>query len=148
MKVNKLTTSSPQPMSDRETVAKADPANSQFAFDLGKNKERLSKEKLNELLEEITEQGEKLASIPTYAELKAYRGLVSKFLNEVVTNMYAVDSQNGWDRQGRQKMYTTIKQIDQELAGLAEDVRAGQEKQIGIAAKLDTIRGLLVDLYM
>jgi uncharacterized protein YaaR (DUF327 family) len=44
-------------------------------------------------------------------------------------------------------MYTTIKKIDHELTELTEDIRQGQERQFAIVARLDGIRGMLVDIY-
>lgn len=147
MKVNHLGSSNPQTISERDNSNKTEKGGGQFAVDLLKKQGVFSRERLDSLLEEINAQGRKLASVPTYSELKAYRQLVSSFLGELVSNMYALQSQTGWDRQGRQKLYTTIKQIDDTLAGLAEDVRHGQERQLGIMAKLDAIRGMLVDIY-
>lgn len=147
MKVNNLRSTNSPPLGDRETVGKSDRSGSEFSADLLKNQETLSRERLNDLLGKITDQGKKLGQVPTYSELKSYRELVRSFLGEVVGRAYSLQSQTGWDRQGRQKMYSIIKEVDQHLAGLGEDVRVGQERQLDIMAKLDAIRGLLVDLY-
>jgi len=58
-----------------------------------------------------------------------------------------VESGAGWDRRGRQKAYTLVKTVDEKLESLTEDVRQGQERQLDILEKLDSIRGMLVDLY-
>ena len=62
--------------------------------------------------------------------------------------MYSLHSQSGWDRQGRQKVYTTVKKVDETLASMTEDIRLGQASKLNIVAKQDAIRGMLVDLYM
>lgn len=147
MKVNNIRSSNPPAVSDRDVSGKTEKVANQFAADLLKNQDALSKERLNALMEQITAQGKKLGEVPTYSELKAYRELVRSFLGEVVGRAYAHQSQAGWDRQGRQKMYSTIKEIDHQLAALAEDVRQGQERQLDILARLDNIRGMLVDMY-
>jgi uncharacterized protein YaaR (DUF327 family) len=134
-------------VADRELAGKPEKTGGQFAADLLRNQDAMSKERLGELLEQITTQGRRLGEVPTYAELKRYRELVRSFLGEVVGRAYALQSETGWDRQGRQKLYSTIKEIDRHLSGLAEDVRAGQERQLEIMTKLDAIRGILVDLY-
>ena len=61
--------------------------------------------------------------------------------------MYDVESGTGWDRRGRQKAYTLVRKVDETLESLTEDVRSGQEKQLDILAKMDSIRGMLVDMY-
>ncbi len=147
MKINNMRSSNTRPIADRETVGKTERPEGQFAADLLKSQDTMSKERLGALLEQITAQGKRLGEVPTYAELKAYRELVRSFLGEVVGRAYTLQSQTGWDRQGRQKLYSTIKEIDQHLTGLAEDVRHGQERQLEIMSKLDAIRGMLVDLY-
>ena len=59
-----------------------------------------------------------------------------------------MNPQAGWDRMGRQKVYTTVRKIDRELENMAEKIRLGQTKQLDIVASHDAIRGMLVDLYM
>ncbi len=71
-----------------------------------------------------------------------------KFVGEAVGQMYTLQSQAGWDRHGRQKIYTIVKKVDETLESLTEDVRQGQERRLDIMAKQDAIRGMLVDLYM
>jgi hypothetical protein len=62
--------------------------------------------------------------------------------------MYTLNSQSGWDRMGRQKVYTSVRKIDKKLEEMAEDIRLGQADQLSIIAKQDAIRGMLVDIYM
>lgn len=147
MKINNMRSLKTNSFGEREVVDKTEKTTGHFASDLMKNQDALSQERLGALLTQITEQGKKLGEVPTYAELKRYRELVRGFLGEIVGRAYALQSRNGWDRQGRQKMYSTIKEIDQHLTGLAEDVRHGQERQLAIMSRLDAIRGMLVDLY-
>jgi len=148
VKINKMGSINPPPLGDTESGVKSGKSNNLFAADLLRNQENYSQERLNSLLEEITKQGAKLGQVPTYSELRTYRELVRTFIGEAVSRMYTRQSQTGWDRQGRQKIYTIIKKVDETLSGLAEDVRHGQERQLDILAKQDAIRGMLVDLYM
>jgi uncharacterized protein YaaR (DUF327 family) len=147
MKINKMGAAAMAPVPERDGSSKADKTSGFFAGDLLKATDKQAKEHLTILLQEITEQGKHLGKVPTYAELKTYRELVRKFIGEAVGNMYSLQSQTGWDRHGRQKMYTIIKQVDDTLAELTEDIRQGQERQLAIMEKMDAIRGMLVDLY-
>ena len=61
--------------------------------------------------------------------------------------MYSLHTSAGWDRMGRQKVYTTVRKIDRELENMAEDIRLGQADALSIVASQDAIRGMLVDLY-
>jgi uncharacterized protein YaaR (DUF327 family) len=147
MKINPFATSGKQPFTEPEANARAASGQGRFTAELSQSHEKISRKRLDMLLGEIAAQGQRLSQTPTYSELKAYRTLISKFLSETVEQMYTVESRAGWDRHGRQKMYTTIKKIDSELSELTEDVRQGQERQLSIAARLDTIPGMLIDLY-
>ncbi|KYZ76286.1 hypothetical protein AXX12_07555 [Anaerosporomusa subterranea] len=147
MKINPFAPSGAQTFNEPEANSRTGSGQGQFMVDLAQSQGKLSRRRLDAFLDEITAQGQRLSQTPTYSELKAYRTLISKFMGEAVSQMYTVDSQAGWDRHGRQKMYTTIKKIDHELAALTEDIRQGQERQISIAARLDGIKGMLVDLY-
>ncbi len=147
VKINNVSSGGTTVLPERDTTGRVDKVAGPFTTDLSKAEDTLSQERLGELLAKIDEQGRRLGEMPTYAELKAYRELVRSFLGEAVGRAYTLQSQTGWDRNGRQKMYAVVKEIDQQLAELAEDVRHGQERQLQIMGRLDAIRGMLVDLY-
>ncbi|MBE6099135.1 MAG: DUF327 family protein [Anaerovibrio sp.] len=121
---------------------------SDFSSELEDQRSSASHEQLQRLLDQIDEQGAKLTKTPTYDELREYRSLIKNFVSSVVSQMYDVSSQTGWDRMGRQKVYTTVRKIDTELENMAEKIRLGQAEQLDVVASHDAIRGMLVDLYM
>ena len=119
-----------------------------FSTELNDQESSLTREELEHLLKKIDEQGARLTNTPTYDELKAYRDLVKDFVDEAVGRMYQLHVQAGWDRMGRQKVYTTVRKIDRKLEELAEKIRMGHTEALDIVASHDAIRGMLVDLYM
>ena len=121
---------------------------SDFSSELEDQRSSASHEQLQRLLDQIDEQGARLTKTPTYEELRDYRSLIKTFVSSVVSQMYDVSSQTGWDRMGRQKVYTTVRKIDTELENMAEKIRLGQADQLDVVASHDAIRGMLVDLYM
>jgi len=148
MKVNNMGSAQLPVLADRETSTRSDKSLGHFATDLLKNQDGQSRERMTELLTAIDAQGKKLGEVPTYSELRQYRDVVRQFIGEAVGRMYTLQSQQGWDRSGRQKVYTIIKKVDATLESLSEDVRQGQSRQLDIMAKHDSVRGMLVDLYM
>lgn len=108
----------------------------------------ISQEHLDKLMKQIDAQGAKLSVTPTYDELKEYRTLIKNFVGEAVSHMYDMHTQAGWDRMGRQKVYTTVRKIDKKLEEMAERIRLGQAKRLDILASHDAIRGMLLDLYL
>ena len=120
-----------------------------FAEELFKQSdEGVSHEEMEAMLKKIDEQAGRLGKTPTYDELKAYRMLIKNFVGAAVSNMYELNTQAGWDRMGRQRVYTTIRKIDNKLEEMAEKIRLGQAAQLDVIASHDAIRGMLVDLYM
>ena len=119
-----------------------------FGTELADQKSSMSREAMDRLLEKIDEQGARLSKSPTYEELRSYRSLIQSFIGEAVGTMYELRTQAGWDRLGRQKVYTSVRKIDKKLEEMAEKIRLGQSDQLDIIASHDAIRGLLVDLYM
>lgn len=127
---------------------KAAATDADFASELNDQQSSFTREQLRQMLEEIDAQGQRLSKTPTYEELKEYRSLIKTFVGTVVSQMYTVNTKAGWDRLGRQKVYTNVRKIDKELEDMAEKIRLGQTKQLDVIASHDAIRGMLVDLYM
>ncbi|WP_093796194.1 YaaR family protein [Sporomusa acidovorans] len=147
MKVNNVGVSNQPVLADRDQANKSERTGDYFAADLLKSQEAQSTERMQQLLTQIDESGRRLSQMPTYGELKSYRELIRKFIGEAVSQAYSLEARTGWDRHGRQKLYTTIRKIDEKLAEMTEDVRVGQERQLSIMAKHDAVRGMLVDLF-
>ena len=108
----------------------------------------ITREQMEEMLKKIDEQAAKLSKTPTYDELKAYRTMIKNFVGTAVSMMYELHSQAGWDRMGRQRVYTTVRKIDRKLEEMAEKIRLGHSESLDVIASHDAIRGMLVDLYM
>ena len=119
-----------------------------FGMELADQESAMSREAMDRLLEQIDAQGARLSKSPTFEELRSYRSLIQNFIGEAVGSMYELRTQAGWDRLGRQKVYTSVRKIDRKLEEMAEKIRLGQSDQLDIIASHDAIRGLLVDLYM
>ena len=149
MEIGKISSQRQQsmPSSVHSGMRHVEEADTSFSAELTDQRGNMTSEELEALLKRIDEQGAKLTKTPTYDELRAYRSLVQEFVNEAVANMYELHTSAGWDRMGRQKVYTTVRSIDEELEKMAEHIRLGQSDQLDIVASQDAIRGMLVDLY-
>ena len=127
------------------------PRDKELSFEtelMDQQSEGVSHEEMEAMLKKIDEQAARLGKTPTYDELKEYRTLIKNFVGAAVSNMYEVRTSAGWDRMGRQRVYTTVRKIDRKLEDMAERIRLGQSDQLDIVAAHDAIRGMLVDLYM
>lgn len=148
MKIEGLGTRGTMPAMGSSSNRKTNAMESDFSSEFEDQRSSASHEQLQRLLDQIDEQGAKLTKTPTYDELIEYRSLIKNFVGTVVSQMYDVSTQSGWDRMGRQKVYTTVRKIDTELENMAEKIRLGQSEQLDVVASHDAIRGMLIDLYM
>ena len=148
VKINHFTGQAPTILRLRDSAGPLPEAGTEFSMELYSQEGEISEEHLNRLMKQIDAQGARLSVTPTYDELRDYRTLIKNFVGEAVANMYDVSTQAGWDRMGRQKVYTTVRKIDKKLEEIAEKIRLGQAKRLDILASHDAIRGMLLDLYL
>lgn len=108
--------------------------------------EKASKEELNRQMREIAMQGDRLARAMTIRELKSYRLMVKKFLEETVRRGVSMKETRGWDRRGRGKRYNVIDEIDSMLLSLADELLESEQGKIELLSKIGEIRGMLINM--
>lgn len=99
-----------------------------------------------ELLDEIHSAGDELKSRPLPKQIKRYKQAVRNFLGYVVRNGFDTETQISGVNLMKRKRFTLVQVIDQKLEKLAAGILSGQSGQIEILARLEEIKGLLVDL--
>lgn len=119
-----------------------------FKFMLASNiEEQDLQARLTAMMEEITQQGNKLSKRMDVRDMKKYRGLIKSFLNEVVTRSHEFSRENFLDRRGRHRVYGIIKLVDENLDELAKELVKDEKDHIAILSKIGEIRGLLLDIF-
>ncbi len=143
LKVNEMT-----PVSNVEPAVKTDTNDAAFKFTLTSAiGEAQLQERLNTLLNEITNQGERIAQHMDIRDMKKYRGLVKEFLNEVVNRSHKFSRENFLDRKGRHRVYGIIRLVDVTLDELAGELVKEEKDHISILSKIGEIQGLLLDIF-
>lgn len=104
------------------------------------------KERLNNLMGQIDEQGRKIADHMDIRDMKKYRGLVKDFINEVVNRSHSFNRENFLDRRGRHRVYGMIRLVDRNLDDLAQELVSEEKDHLSILGRVDEIRGLLLDI--
>jgi len=98
-------------VTETEQVQKSDDT---FKFTLvSKIDDANLKEKLSGLMDQINDQGNKIAKHMDISDMKKYRELVKEFMNEVVNRSHEFSRENFLDRKGRHRVYGMIRLIDQ-----------------------------------
>ena len=102
--------------------------------------------RVDALMEDIVEQGNRIAQHMDIHDMKRYRGLIKEFLNEVVYRSHKISRENFLDRRGRHRVYGIIKLIDSNLDELASELVADEKDHISILGMIGEIKGLLLDI--
>ena len=130
-----------------DNTSKVSSGDDSFKFTLISNiEEKDLQQKLRTMMEDINEQGEKIAKHMDIKDMRKYRELVKGFLNEVVSRSHEFSRENFLDRRGRHRVYGIVKLVDKNLDDLAGELVKDEKDHIEIVSKIDDIRGLLLDV--
>lgn len=143
IKVNQVSQAMPV-----EQTQNTQPTDGTFKFMLASHIEEAELQaRLQNLMEEITMEGEKLAKRRDVKDMRHYRGLIKEFLNEVVTRSHSFSRENFLDRRGRHRVYGIIRLVDENLDQLAQELMKDEKDNLAILNKIGEIRGLLLDIF-
>lgn len=150
MKVTEAIGNSPNLASSppKEGTKAAEGKEASFQSQIAKIESRNFENHINELAERIFEQGERLAKKADIRELKAYKRLISEFLDEALNSSHKFSKQSFLDRRGRHRVYAIIKKINSEIEQLTDDVLSEEKENIKILQRLEDIKGLVLDLMI
>lgn len=99
------------------------------------------------MMEDITQQGNKLSRKMDIRDMKLYRKMIKEFMNEIVTHSHSFSRENFLDKKGRHRVYGMVKLIDQALDDLAEELMREEQDHIAILNKIGEIQGMILDLF-
>ena len=102
--------------------------------------------KLENMLKDISVQGNLIAKRHDISEMKKYRQQIKEFLNEVVNRSHKFSREGFLDRKGRHRVYGIIKLINENLDNLAEELLKEESDNLTILNKIGEIEGLLIDI--
>lgn len=144
LKINQL--SQPVQVDHTQKVQETDPS---FKFMLASHiGEGELQEKITALMEEITQQGERISKKKDIRDMKKYRSLIKEFMNEVINHSHEFTRENFLDKRGRHRVYGIIRLVDENLDALAQALVKEEKDNMEILSKIGEIRGLLLDLFM
>ncbi len=103
--------------------------------------------RLNIMMEEIVMQGDKLVKRMDITDMKKYRSLIKDFMNEIVNRSHKFSRENFLDRKGRHRVYGIIRLMDEKLDELATELLKDEKDKLAILARVDEIRGLILDIF-
>lgn len=117
-----------------------------FADMMNNRHDQASNDELQQRLQDIYQQGERLSKSMTIRELRMYRMMVKRFLEDTVRRNLKIRETRGWDRRGRSKRYQIVDEIDSALIELADHLLETEQGKIDLLHKVGEIRGMLINL--
>jgi hypothetical protein len=102
---------------------------------------------LQQLLKDITAQGNKLARFRSFRDLAKFKRMVKGFLQKAVKEGMALEQSHSFGMDGQTRHLTIVKQIDEKLMELTEELMNQEKKTVDILGLIGEIKGLLVNLY-
>ena len=103
-------------------------------------------QKLEGLMKEIEQEGQRIAKHKDIRDMKRYRELVKNFMNEVVNRSHEFSRENFLDRRGRHRVYGIVKLVDKNLDDLAGELLKDEKDHLAVLDKVNEIHGLLLDI--
>ncbi|MFC4024144.1 YaaR family protein [Oceanobacillus longus] len=106
----------------------------------------LKQQEVQQLIQNITAQGNKLVRFRSFRELAKFKRMVKGFLQETVNNGYSMQKSHSFGLNGNRKL-AIIKQVDEKLIELTEVIMNQEKKTVDILGLIGEIKGLLINIY-
>lgn len=102
------------------------------------------RESLEQLMQDIDHCASDLLQEPNEAKLTRYTQAVRQFLRKAQGQAFNVSK--NFDRHNR--LYTVVREVDSNLANLTDQVLHSQGRALEMAARIQEIRGILLDMFI
>lgn len=109
-------------------------------------KQQLGRQAMD-IIDEIQSDAEEILRRADIDAFESYCRRLSLVLGEILENAYLFSSERVFDRDGRQRVFSTVSVINESIGKLGEELISGNTHQLGFLSKIDEIRGLLTDLF-
>ncbi|WP_333861277.1 YaaR family protein [Clostridium sp.] len=115
-----------------------------FSQSFNSQMEKKSEQELKNMFDNIKKKGNRLSITKCYADVRSYKKMIQEYLESVLRYMYNVKKDiSFWQTQ----YFITVDTIDRKLEELTELLMNEQKENLNVAATIDDISGLLVDIY-
>jgi len=98
---------------------------------------------LAEALEQIRQQSDRLVRSMTMRELHEYKRMVKRYLERTARRGVGLKDTRSRDRQGRDRKYLLLDEIDRELLSLADELLETEQGRMALLTTVGEIKGLL-----
>lgn len=143
LKINQL-----QQLNQVEPKAPVQETDGTFKFTLASSIEEAElQQRLTLMMEDITQQGNRISKHMDVRDMKIYRRMIKEFMSEITSRSHKFSRENFLDKRGRHRVYGMIKLVDEKLDELANELIKDEKDHLKILNAIDEIRGLLLDIF-
>ncbi|MGG7177156.1 YaaR family protein [Clostridium paraputrificum] len=115
-----------------------------FSQSFNQARDRKSQEQLKRMIDDIKKKGNRLVITKTYADVRMYKKMIKEYLESVLQFMYDTKKDiSFWQTQ----YFITVDTVDAKLEELTQVLLGDEKDNLNIAATIDEIQGLIVDIY-
>ena len=116
----------------------------QFSDSFMKSYKLATKEELENYIKDIKKKGNRLIVTKSYNDVKNYKETIKKYLKTVVDYTYTLNKNiSFWENQ----YYSTVETINERLESLTQELLKEEKESLDISSTIDSIQGLLLDIY-
>ncbi|WP_406542141.1 YaaR family protein [Clostridium ljungdahlii] len=139
MEISRIGVTSKPSSSNKNISVKKD-----FSQSFNSQMEKKSEQELKNMFDSIKKKGNRLAITKCYSDVRFYKKMIKEYLESVLSYMYSVKKDiSFWQTQ----YFITVDTIDSKLEDLTNMLMSEQKDNLNVAATIDDISGLLVDIY-
>lgn len=115
-----------------------------FSQSFSRERHKKSEEQLNKMIEDIKKRGTRLITTKTYVDVIMYKKMIKEYLESILKFMYETKKDiSFWQTQ----YFITVDTVDLKLEELTKALLNDEKDNINIAATIDEIQGMIVDIY-
>lgn len=115
-----------------------------FSQSFNKERQRKNEEELKKMIDDIKKRGNRLIITKMYADVASYKKMIKEYLESILKYMYDTKKDiSFWQTQ----YFVTVETVDSRLEELTQALLGDEKENLNIAATIDEIQGLIVDIY-
>lgn len=119
-----------------------------FANIMRNSQSKLQLDSLNQLMDRIDFQGQRLAKQRTIENLIDYKNSVKQFVSESLSYGLELSEKQSFHPNGGMKSHQLVEVIDEKLLAINDEVLDNEKEGIEVLRLVGEMKGLLVNLYM
>lgn len=131
---------------DQKPIRKTKEENHAFRQIVASKASNMQQAELERLIDDITEQGEKIARFRSFKDLARFKRMIRQFLQKTVGDGLTLEKSRSFTADNYSETLSTVKEVDEKLIQLTDDLLDQEKKTVDILGLIGEIRGLLINL--